>query len=344
MTSEQSWQRSDIIGTQIITRDNGKRLGVVSQLWVDVDQREVVAIGLRENILSGVLSNVQQTMLLSSVRQVGDVILVDTDTVIEDSFNSELYSSLINSEVITETGDMLGKVRGFRFSPLSGKVETIVIASIGLPQIPDQLISTYELSMDEVVSSGPDRLIVFEGAEEKLNQLSVGLLERIGIGKSPWEKDDMDAYPKPLSTQNQLPSGVRVPVEPLQARRPAIDAQETWDDDNWNEPQRQREPLRQQAPLPYDDEPPVRASANWGEDDDPEEYEDVDYEIVSDAGDSRIAEIEEVLDLPPLEPDTDTDKDLWADDENPKPYRAPKVDIPVPERKRVVEYEEETDY
>jgi sporulation protein YlmC with PRC-barrel domain len=351
MTSEQSWQRSDIIGTQIITRDNGKRLGVVSQLWIDVDQREVVAIGLRENILSGVLSNVQQTMLLSSVRQVGDVILVDTDNVLEESFNTELYSSLINSEVITETGDMLGKVRGFRFSPLSGKVETIVIAALGLPQIPDQLISTYELSMDEVVSSGPDRLIVFEGAEEKLSQLSVGLLERIGIGKSPWERDDMDAYPKPMATQNQLPSGARVPVEPMQARRPEVNAQETWDEDNWNEPQRQREPLRQQAPLPYNEEPPARG--NWGEDEEPDEYEDVDYEIVSEASATEAnltASAEQhggddpVLDLPPLEVDADTDKDLWADDENPKPYRAPVVDIPVPERKRVVEYEEETDY
>jgi sporulation protein YlmC with PRC-barrel domain len=350
MTSEQSWQRSDIIGTQIITRDNGKRLGVVSQLWIDVDQREVIAIGMRENILSGVLSNIQQTMLLSSVRQVGDVILVDTDNVIEDNFNTELYSSLINSEVITETGDMLGKVRGFRFSPLTGKVETIVIASFGLPQIPDQLISTYELSMEEVVSSGPDRLIVFEGAEEKLSQLSVGLLERIGIGKSPWEKDDMDAYPKPMSTQNQLPSGTRVPVEPMQARRPEVNAQETWDDDNWNEPMRQREPMRQQAPLPYDDKP---ARGNWGEDDDPDEYEDVDYEIVSEASDGganltasaeQRATPEAAIDLPPLEPDADTNKDLWADDENPKPYRAPVVDIPVPERKRVVEYEEETDY
>jgi sporulation protein YlmC with PRC-barrel domain len=329
MTSEQSWQRSDIIGTQIITRDNGKRLGVVSQLWVDVDQREVVAIGMRENILSGVLSNIQQNMLLTSVRQVGDVILVDNDTVVEDTFNTDIYSSLINSEVITETGDMLGKVRGFRFNPITGKVETIIIASFGLPQIPDQLISTYELSMDEVVSSGPDRLIVFEGAEEKLNQLSVGLLERIGIGKSPWEKDDMDTYPKPMSTQNQLPSGVRVPVEPMKTRTPI--AQETWDDDNWNEPQQQREPLRKAAELPYDEEP--AAKGNWGEDDDPEEYEDVDYEIVSDGA---------VLDAEPLEQDPDPDKDLWADDENPKPYRAPKVDIP--ERKRVVEYEEETDY
>jgi hypothetical protein len=89
--------------------------------------------------------------------------------------------------------------------------------------------------------------------------------------------------------------------------------------------------LRKAAELPYEEEP--AAKGNWGEDDDPEEYEDVDYEIVSDGT---------VLEAEPLEQDPDPDKDLWADDENPKPYRAPKVDIP--ERKRVVEYEEETDY
>ncbi|NEQ28756.1 MAG: PRC-barrel domain containing protein, partial [Microcoleus sp. SIO2G3] len=68
MTSLQFCQRADLIGTQIITRDTGKRMGVVSQLWVDVDRREVVALGFRESMLSGVVSSTQQTMLLSSVR------------------------------------------------------------------------------------------------------------------------------------------------------------------------------------------------------------------------------------------------------------------------------------
>ncbi|HEY9846123.1 MAG TPA: PRC-barrel domain-containing protein, partial [Candidatus Caenarcaniphilales bacterium] len=68
-TSEQVQQRSDLIGTQVITRDTGKKLGVVNQLWVDVDQREVVVLGLRDNLISGT----QRLMLLSNVIQVGDV-------------------------------------------------------------------------------------------------------------------------------------------------------------------------------------------------------------------------------------------------------------------------------
>ena len=39
--------------------------------------------------------------------------------------------------------------------------------------------------------------------------------------------------------------------------------------------------------------------------------------------------------------DEQVTQDAWADDENPKPYRAPEVNLP--ERKRVVEYEEESD-
>ena len=52
MTSEQIRQRSDILNTQVITRDTGKRVGVVKELLVDIDQRKVVALGLRDNLLS----------------------------------------------------------------------------------------------------------------------------------------------------------------------------------------------------------------------------------------------------------------------------------------------------
>ncbi|MEB3232102.1 MAG: PRC-barrel domain-containing protein, partial [Leptolyngbyaceae bacterium] len=190
MTSEQSFQRSDLVGTQVITRDSGKRLGVVSQLWVDIDRREVVALGLQESALTGVVSNIEQTMLMRDVQQIGDVILVENDSVLDDDVDVTAFSPLINCEVITETGELLGKVRGFRVDP-DGKILTILIASLGLPRIPDQLISTYELSTDEIVSSSPDRIIVFEGSEQKLTQVTVGILERLGIGNPPWDRGDM---------------------------------------------------------------------------------------------------------------------------------------------------------
>lgn len=211
MSFEQSRLRSDMIGTQVITRSTGRRLGVVSQLWVDVDRCEVVALGLRDSILSQVVSGPEQIMMLSSMRQIGDVILVDDDTVIEDDISVATYSNLVKSEVITESGEGLGRVRGFKFDVVSGKIESIVIAAMGLPQIPDQVISSYELPVEEIVSTGPDRIIVFEGSEEKLKQISVGLLERLGLGSAPWERED-DGYIMPTSASNQLPSGMKQPT------------------------------------------------------------------------------------------------------------------------------------
>ncbi|MEM9766913.1 MAG: PRC-barrel domain-containing protein [Cyanobacteria bacterium P01_D01_bin.71] len=319
MTSsyDQFRQRSDFLGTQVVTKTAGKSLGFVSQLWVDVDRCEVVAVGLREQLLPGVMSGTEHIMQLSSIRQVGDVILVDDDDVIEDELNMAPYSIMLNSEVITESGELLGRLRDLKFDVVTGKLESIIIASFGLPKIPDQVISTYELPVDEIVSSGPDRLIVFEGAEEKLVQLSVGILERLGIGRAPWERDDDSEYIMPVSTANQLPSGIQTPVEPMQqTRQPAIE--ERWTEDDWGEPepisaepmpQRQAEMAYREASLDEEDNwpaPPVNPAP-------------VNYE----------ADVKEVT------------EDIWTDDE-PEPYNAPPVNIP--QKKKVTEYEEELDY
>jgi sporulation protein YlmC with PRC-barrel domain len=110
-----------------------------------------------------------------------------------------------NCEVVTETGDILGKVRGFKFNCEDGQLTSIIIAAIGLPSIPDRVISTYEFEIDEVVSSGPTRLMVIEGCEKRLEQLSVGFLERIGLGKAPWE-DEYSYRPPVIHPENQIES------------------------------------------------------------------------------------------------------------------------------------------
>ncbi len=235
MTTENIHLRSEFINTQVIARNSGRRLGVVKEVLVDIDRREVVALGLRDNLLS--VSGIPKYMYLESIRQSGDVILVEDENAIED-IDIEIYSKLVSCEVITEAGEPLGKVRDFQFDAENGAVNSIVIASLGIPQIPEQLISTYELSIEEVVSSGPNRLIVFEGSEERIEQISVGLLERLGIGRPPWEKDDVGYYPQTIKAENQLPTGtpLRTPIStPVNTREPVME-EERWDEDNWQEP------------------------------------------------------------------------------------------------------------
>ena len=320
MTTENIHLRSEFINTQVIARSSGKRLGVVKDVLVDIDRREVVSLGLRDNLLS--VSGIPKYLYLDSIRQTGDVILVDDENVIED-IDIELYSKLINCEVITEAGEPLGKVRDFQFDAESGAVNAIVIASLGIPQIPEQFISTYELGIEEVVSSGPNRLIVFEGSEERIQQVSVGLLERLGIGRPPWEKEDVDYYPKTIDAGNQLPTGipVRQPIStPVDNREPVME--ERWDEDEWQEARVAPPPMRQQAEaVPYDDD---YEENNW-EDANPEVYEAKVYE----APPVKEYEYEEVS----------TEDDVWGEDTEPVKYNPPPVNIP--EKQKAPEYEEE---
>ena len=179
--SDRLWLRSELMGTQVITTDTGRRLGVVGEVVVDIDRREVVALGLRDNPLTRFLPGLPKWMPLESIKQVGDVILVDSFDSLNENFTPERYSKVINCQVITESGELLGRVLGFSFDIETGELISLVMGAIGVPLLGEGVLSTWEIPVDEIVSSGTDRIIVYEGAEEKLNQLSSGFLEKLGV-------------------------------------------------------------------------------------------------------------------------------------------------------------------
>lgn len=320
MIDAQSRLRNEFLNTQVITRNTGKRLGVVKEVLVDIDRREVVALGLRDNRFA--MSGIPKYMYLDRISQAGDVILVEDEDVIED-VDIDLYSPLINSEVVTETGEPLGKVRDFQFNQENGQINALIIAAIGLPQIPEQLISTYEISVDEIVSSGPNRIIVFEGAEERVTQITVGILERLGIGRPPWEKDDDEMYYAPTTPpENQLPTGAPMrPVTQVKPQRTPV-VEENWTEDEWEEPQIiTPPPARRQEVMAYEEE---IEEDNWGE-------STVEREPASpvqlnnyDKPQSRTRY------------DQSLDDDMWDDDE--EDYRPQKVNIP--QKQKMPEYDE----
>ncbi len=318
MTFEQSRLRSDIVGTQVITRSTGRRLGVVSQLWIDMDRLEVLAVGLQENALSKVIASNEKVMLLSDIRQMGDVILVDDDTVLDGDINVSPFSSMVNSEVITESGEVLGRVRGFKFDVVTGKLETVVVASLGLPQIPDQVVSTYELPVEEIVSTGPDRIIVFEGSEEKLVQLSMGLLERLGLASPAWDRGLGDGYVMPTSASNQLPSGIRNEARREVQRDRTIERpreEQRWREDLPPQRESQRESSRERQ---RESQPEIQRSQQ------------------------RPAQ-QDIVDIPPT--DVDITGDVWDEPASPEKeeelIEAKPLNLP---KKKVMEYEEESDY
>jgi len=319
--------RTEFVNTQVIALDTGKKLGVVKELLIDLDRREVVALGLRDNALS--LSGLPKYMYLTTIRKTGDVVLVDNEDVIED-IDIEGFSNLINSEVITEAGEPLGRVRDFQFNAENGQISSIIIASLGFPQIPDQVISTYELPIEQVVSTGPNRLIVFEGAEERLEQLTVGVLERLGIGKPIWDREEDTGYnPPTVQPENQLPTGV--PVQPIanpieNTRNTGV--AERWDEDEWEENQIS---------------PPPRQRVDAFRD---REYETVDLEEDNWGDVRREKEIPNYQKpVPPRRQpeydynDEDISGDVWDDDV--KPTNNPPLNIPIKKKEKAPEYEEE---
>jgi sporulation protein YlmC with PRC-barrel domain len=337
MTSELIRQRSDLIDTQVIAKDTGKRLGIVKEILVDIDSREVVALGLRDGFLAAP-GGLVKYMLINSIEKMGDVILVPSDDAIED-IDPEAYTNLINCEVVTETGDILGKVRGFKFNCEDGQLTSIIIAAIGLPWMPDRVISTYEFGINEVVSSGPTRLMVFEGCEERLEQLSVGFLERIGLGKAPWE-DEYSYRPPVIRPENQLAAGTPLsPPQPIVRAAPPV-PQTVWEDDNWQEVQAAAPPpkrLQVEAPRYYDDE-----DDNWSNNTpdrsrpETRTYQDVNYTVSPPA---KPVEAENLH--------LDEDLDIWGEDTQTA-YQPQKLNIPeslpkvdLPQTVKQVEYQEE---
>jgi len=206
--SDRLWLRSELMGTQVITRDTGRRLGLVGEVVVDIDRREVVALGLRDNPLTRFLPGLPRWLPLDQIRQVGDVILVDQVDSLSENFVPERFNKVINCQVITESGDQLGRVLGFSFDIETGELLTLVMGALGVPLLGEGVLSTWEMPVDEIVSSGPDRIIVYEGAEEKLKQLNSGFLEKLGVGNSGWEESERDRYRVNLvPVENQLSSG-----------------------------------------------------------------------------------------------------------------------------------------
>lgn len=271
------------MGTQVIAKDSGRRLGLVGEIVVDVDRREVVALGLRDNVLTRLLPGVPRWMLLQEIRQVGDVVLVDSSDAVVEGFNPERYSRVINCQVITESGEQLGRVLGFSFDVETGELVTLLIAALGVPVLANGVLSTWELGAAEIVSSGPDRIIVYEGAEEKLQQVSSGLLEKLGIGGDSWDRQEQHTYGAVVPVENQLAPGQADDQDGQQqqeALRGDFNRNQTQSQYDEMEPELEyvdaerghRSATSQRLYLSEDNPPPPHQPPNpyWGEDAPPE--------------------------------------------------------------------------
>ena len=323
--SERLWLRSELMGTQVITTDTGRRLGVVGEVVVDIDRREVVALGLRDNPLTRFLPGLPKWMPLESIKQVGDVILVDSLDSLSDGFSPDRYGKVINCQVITESGQLLGRVLGFSFDIETGDLISLVMGAVGVPLLGEGVLSTWEIPVDEIVSSGTDRIIVYEGAEEKLNQLSSGLLEKLGVGGSSWEEREGNRYAANLvPVENQLLSGIESEeknnlLEEV-AEEELTEEEEYEDELEYVELETEKKQIKKNKQLYFDNDFSEKLESNIDEGSKIDEDSDTEFVVRKKSSSNRaskrpIQRSSEPLDIEPVE-----DKNLVIKNPESEPF------------------------
>ena len=179
-------------------------------------------------------------------------------------------------------------------------------------------------------------MIVFEGAQDRLTQLSVGVMERLGIGEAPWDKDREEEFLTPkIRIDNQLGTGKTTSPQQEPLRTPARVAEEAWSEDEWDEPE--PVPIREAVaqPMYYEEE---FEEDNWNETSRGDRYDDrpdPNYPPANRYPEPEYAQEYDYEDAP---------TDAWADEGGKDPYTPPRVNIPDKQKNKIPEYEEETGY
>ncbi|XP_044981620.1 uncharacterized protein LOC123448710 isoform X4 [Hordeum vulgare subsp. vulgare] len=159
-TGRQMARRSGLLAKQVISVSSARSLGFVSQLWVDASSGTiyhhdampyrvichheftttrpnwvVALVEVRPSLLSGDADK----FLFEDIYQVGDVVLVEDESVVENEFKLVGLHGLVGYNVVTSRRRNVGKVRGFTFNINSGVVESLELDSFGLTIVPASL-------------------------------------------------------------------------------------------------------------------------------------------------------------------------------------------------------------
>uniref|UniRef100_A0A1D1Y818 Fanconi-associated nuclease 1 n=1 Tax=Anthurium amnicola TaxID=1678845 RepID=A0A1D1Y818_9ARAE len=150
-------RRSSLLAKQVISVQSARSLGFISELWVDATSWIVVMVEVKPNLLSGEI----EKLLLEDVHQVGDVVLVQDESVMENELKMIGLNTLVGCNVVTSRRRNIGKV------------------------------STYCLMVDDVIEIVSDTVVVHEDAASRLQRLTKGFWDTRTV-ESSW--DDIDEF------------------------------------------------------------------------------------------------------------------------------------------------------
>ncbi|OMO53840.1 PRC-barrel-like protein [Corchorus capsularis] len=176
----QLMKRSNMVAKQVISIQSAQSLGFVSQLWVDTTSWLVLVVEVRPSLLAGE----SERFLLQDINKVGDVVLVEDESVMENEFKMIRLDTLVGYRVVTPGNQNIGKVRGYTFNINSGAVESLELDSFGISIIPSSLVTTYALLVEDVLEVIADTVIVHEAAASRIQRLTKGFWDDQNAGIS----------------------------------------------------------------------------------------------------------------------------------------------------------------
>lgn len=158
-----------IIGKKVLSRLDGQRIDSVRDIVISKDHTRIVALILDE----GGLFNPATAVAIENVVSFGNdaVVITDSKTVTRvDHFPAvkeimDDRDSLVGKQVFSESGNQYGKIEDVYFDESTGSITALEIVG---KFVPTARSSAAQLEIGDIVSIGPDAVIINLAAVPKL--------------------------------------------------------------------------------------------------------------------------------------------------------------------------------
>lgn len=199
----------NVIGLDIISIDEGKKIGSVEDIIYDPEENKVEALLVR----SSSLFKDAQVILLENVNTIGkNAVMIQSEQALQKSSNvdkniahiAEDNTYLTRTKVVTEQGVVLGTVSDIYFDAFSGKVIELEVSQGTFRNLQSGI---KRVKVSDIITIGEDATIVKSYTEESFTtqaqeQGIQGILQSV-TDKIPGVTQSIKQKAEELTTQEQ---------------------------------------------------------------------------------------------------------------------------------------------
>lgn len=168
-------RKSDLQEKLLITRTTGRQFGSIGEAWVEPRRLYVQSfdVVVKSQIIR---SEVRGSVSLQNIREVGDVVLIDS----ERDFNSEgpydqfKLMNVSGLKLVSENGTVIGRCVDFVFEPQTGRIVKLVFHTVNLPFANKNWFDQYAVSVQHISRIVLSERIIYLKPSSSWNKVMVG--------------------------------------------------------------------------------------------------------------------------------------------------------------------------